>query len=239
MFVWVDLATPDAEAATAFYGDLFGWAATPPDEELGGYQNLLHEDRLVAGLTPMGGPIWMAHVGVDDADAAAARVSEAGGRVLYEPMDVADLGRLAICEDPGQAPFGLWQSGRHQGAQKRGAPVSLSWCERMGTGRDAAVTFYESVLGWNAATQDIAGVDYTVFEQGGQPVAGAAESDMDPHWLVWFEVAGVDGVAERAVQLGGVVESAPADIPGVGRAGVLADPHGARFGILQSEQPGE
>lgn len=238
MFVWVDLATPDAAAATQFYGDLFGWTATAPSEELGGYQNLSHEGRLVAGLTPMGGPIWMAHIGVDDADAATAAVAQAGGRALYEPMDVADLGRLAICEDPGQAPFGLWQAGRHRGAEKTGTPVSLTWCERLGRGRDAAEAFYGAAFGWTVERQDVAGVDYTVLSAG-RPVAGAAEMEADPHWLVWFEVAGLDAHAERAQALGGTLDAGPTDVPGVGRTAIVSDPHGARFGMLESETPDE
>jgi predicted enzyme related to lactoylglutathione lyase len=238
MFVWVDLATPDAEASARFYGELFGWTATEPNEDFGGYQNFSHEARLVAGLTPMGGPIWMSHIGVEDCDAAAKAVADNGGKVLYEPMDVGDLGRLAICEDPGQAPFGLWQPGRHTGTEKRGTPVSLTWCERLGGGLDEAVAFYTSVFGWSADTQEMAGVDYTVFTKGG-PVAGAAASDADPHWLVWFEVADVDAVVERATGLGAALEAGPADIPGVGRTAIVTDPHGARFGVLASETPDE
>ena len=46
---WIDLASTDAAGATAFYCDLFGWTATEPIENAGGYRMLLHDGRQVAG----------------------------------------------------------------------------------------------------------------------------------------------------------------------------------------------
>ena len=34
---WIDLYSSDTDKATAFYGDLFGWTAQPPEEGFGGY----------------------------------------------------------------------------------------------------------------------------------------------------------------------------------------------------------
>jgi len=33
---WIDLYSTDTDKATAFYRDLFGWNAEPPDEGFGG-----------------------------------------------------------------------------------------------------------------------------------------------------------------------------------------------------------
>ena len=49
---WIDLASTDAAGATEFYCELFGWTATEPIENAGGYRMLLHEGRQVAGLAP-------------------------------------------------------------------------------------------------------------------------------------------------------------------------------------------
>ncbi|MFL5844775.1 MAG: VOC family protein [Solirubrobacteraceae bacterium] len=237
--VWVDLATPDATASLAFYGGLFGWTATDPVQEFGGYQNLLLDGRHVAGLTPMGGPIWMTHFSTTDADVSAALVTENGGRIAYEPMDVADLGRLAICEDPQGAPFGLWQPGRHTGAELVNAPGALIWNELHSEELAAATPFYEAVLGWSAVAEEAGGHPYTVFTVGGRPVAGGSANGGTPHWLVWFGAADADATAARAQELGAELAMGPFDIDGVGRTAVLIDPQGASFGVLQSETPDE
>jgi hypothetical protein len=48
------------------------------------------------------------------------------------------------------------------------------------------------------------------------------------HWSVTFAVDDADGIAERAVELGGKVLAGPFDAPWV-RMAVIADPQGATF----------
>ena len=71
-------------------------------------------DKMVAGImdkAKTGAPDmpnhWMAYIGVDDVDAAAARVAGAGGTVLQDCFDVPNVGRIAIVQDPGGAVIGL------------------------------------------------------------------------------------------------------------------------------------
>lgn len=237
--VWVDLATPDAPASLAFYGELFGWTATEPDEGLGGYQNFLLDGRRVAGMSPMGGPIWMTHISAASADDAAALVTANGGKVLYEPMDVAELGRLAICEDPQGAPFGVWQPGLHRGAEAVNVAGALTWNEIHTTDVPGACAFYAAVFGWTPETVPMEGHDYVLFKLGERAIGGAGEVSDTPHWLAWFAVADADASAARATELGGSVHFGPFDVPGVGRTAILDDPHGARFGILRGETPDE
>jgi len=42
---------------------------------------------------------------VEDADAACARTEELGGRPLVPPMDLPEIGRFAILQDPVGAVF--------------------------------------------------------------------------------------------------------------------------------------
>ena len=103
---WVELSAPDTDAAAAFYGDLMGWSATEPGpvEETGGYRMFQQGDQRVAGLMghmQEGQPtIWATYVSVADADDTAAKVKDAGGNVMVEPMDVMDIGRMAFFVDP-------------------------------------------------------------------------------------------------------------------------------------------
>ena len=99
---WVDLSSPDPEASKAFYAGLFGWRAedTEPVEETEGYVMFKLKGRNVAGMSPIQddsqSPAWWTYVDTDDVDAAAARVTEAGGSIPVGPIDVVDAGRMAF-----------------------------------------------------------------------------------------------------------------------------------------------
>ena len=96
---WVDLGSPDLDAAVEFYGGLFGWEVPEPEnsEQTGGYRRATKDGKDVAGMMPLmqegQPPAWTTYVSVEDAEATAAEVREAGGSVMAEPMDVMDLGR--------------------------------------------------------------------------------------------------------------------------------------------------
>ena len=76
----------------------------------------MHDGKPVGGMMGLMDEnqpaVWSTYVSVDDADAAAGRVRDAGGTVLVEPMDVMDAGRMAFFMDPGGAAIGVWQPGR-------------------------------------------------------------------------------------------------------------------------------
>jgi len=249
---WVDLSTPDAAASAGFYGGLMGWSATEPDAsgETGGYQLFQQDGQTVAGLMPQtaeGQPTaWATYVSVDDADATAAKVSEAGGAVILPPMDVTDLGRMAMFADPTGAVFGIWQPREFAGADLVNEPNSLCWNEVMT--RDAARNreFYPAVFGWGIGEAGFTGApeSYVVWELDGRGIGGMMEmsepyfpADVPAHWSVCFAVADCDGTVARARELGGTVLVEPVDMP-IGRFATLADPHGASFAIVQPAPAG-
>ena len=100
---WVDLETPDPEAATRFYGGLFGWEVedrAPADQPFHYFEATLDGLR-VAGIGSQmedakGPPAWNTYVWVEDADATARAVLDAGGKVLAEPMEIPGAGRMAV-----------------------------------------------------------------------------------------------------------------------------------------------
>src|SRR4051794_14587835 len=103
---WVDLGTPDVDAAADFYRGLFGWEAEEagPADETGGYRMFRSNGKVVAGVgqLPADGqrPVWTAYISTDDADETARRIEEAGGTLIMSPFDVMDAGRMAIALDP-------------------------------------------------------------------------------------------------------------------------------------------
>ena len=106
-FVWYDLMSTDAKAAEAFYRGVVGWRmqdAGMPDRS---YTILSAGETAVGGLMPLppeacgagAKPVWSGYVAVDDVDAFAARVKQAGGAIHHPPDDIPGVGRFFI--DPG------------------------------------------------------------------------------------------------------------------------------------------
>jgi predicted enzyme related to lactoylglutathione lyase len=127
------LSTRDVASAKAFYGSVFGWGTLDlggGDDmwTLPAYGDHLEERTpgLRKNMAEMGAPEgfadvvaaiqripddrpntpahWSVTFGVDDADAAAAKAEELGGKVLVAPFD-APWVRLAVLADPAGATF--------------------------------------------------------------------------------------------------------------------------------------
>lgn len=261
---WVDTSQPDPEAAVAFYGGLFGWEfedAMPPDSP-GHYffARLRGGDVAAVGSSPEGGPqvaAWNTYVWVQDADEAAAKVLDSGGRVLTDPFDVMESGRMAVCADPEGAAFCVWQAKRHRGARIVNEPGSLNFNGLSTRDVEAAKVFYGSVFGWDTLSL---GGDTEMWRLAGygdflaqrdpelrkrmaetaaapngfedvvatlDPIAND-QPEVPPHWSVTFAVDDADATAERAAELGGRVDVQPFDAPWV-RMTVITDPQGATF----------
>ena len=106
---WVDLVTPDPEAAERFYGGLFGWTF-PEMADSGGYRLIRVGERSTGGILPQpeGPPTWIPYFGHEDVDRATGEIAERGGRVLNGPLSVPNGGRIAVVTDPQGALLALW-----------------------------------------------------------------------------------------------------------------------------------
>ncbi|HWM63433.1 MAG TPA: VOC family protein [Solirubrobacterales bacterium] len=237
---WIDLGTPDQDAAAEFYGALFGWSVEADEnaEETGGYRVATLRDKAIGGVMKLmeegQPPSWSTYIAVEDADATAAKAKEAGGSVMFEPMDVLDYGRMAFIVDPTGAVLGLWQPGKNIGAGLVNEPGALSWDELNTRDVDAAKSFYGSVFGWTFDEQGT----YTMILLGGNPVGGILNmaeqevpAEVPAHWQVYFAVEDTDATVETAKGVGGNVMLEPFDTP-VGRIAILTDPWGASFAVI-------
>jgi predicted enzyme related to lactoylglutathione lyase len=242
---WVDLATPDMKASTAFYNGMFGWDAhTSPDPATGGYTMFtLHGtegDEVAAAMPIMNEgqpPAWSTYVSVADLDATAQAVKSAGGTVYMEPMDVLEQGRICVFADDQGAFLGAWQPKDFHGAGIVNDPGTYCWSELACRDIEAAKNFYGSVFGWEGRTNAFGATTYTEWLAGGKTIGGMVgmseqwPDEVAPHWMVYFTVEDCDASAARAAELGGAVSVPPHDIP-IGRFSVLNDPSGAVFSII-------
>jgi uncharacterized protein len=236
--IWVDLSTTDVKSAGAFYSGLFGWQAQDLGPEAGGYNMMLLNGKMAAGLGPTQGPgqppAWSTYVKTEDAAATADKVKQAGGTVVMPPFDVMGQGHMGVFQDPGGAYFSVWQPGQHRGAEVVNDAGAFSWNELATRDIDGAKRFYAQVFGWGAETHG----DYTEWKVSGRSVAGAMPMgdryppQVPPHWLVYFTVTDCDASAAKAQQLGGQVLVPPMDVE-PGRFAVIQDPQGAVFGIIK------
>ena len=106
---WNDLLSPDVEASTAFYRDLFGWDITAIPGAEGQYWSISNGGKLNGGLMPLppgGHPAWNLYFGVEDAEATLQQATELGGATVMGPMPVPS-GRFAILRDPQNAVFSI------------------------------------------------------------------------------------------------------------------------------------
>lgn len=242
---YVELMTPDQEAAKAFYGPLFGWEFEDvPMGDAGYYVAVAKEGDSVAGISGQmpgmeGHPaFWGVYLTVDDVDAAAAKVAGAGGEVEAEPFDVMDLGRMAAIKDPTGARVNLWQAGTTAGTVRANEPGTPIWHELVTADVATATRFYGDVLGvtWEEMPMGD-GPAYTCLVVDGRQVGGAMPPPMEgipPYWGVYFNVTSVDDTVARAAELGGSVVAPAFEVPGVGRMVVLADPQGGVFNLMQN-----
>jgi len=260
---WVDTSQPDPDAAVDFYGGLFGWEfedAMPPDSP-GRYffARLRDGDVAAVGSQPEAGPptaVWNTYIWVDSADEAASKVLDAGGRVVTEPFDVMEAGRMAVFADPEGAAFCVWQAKEHKGARIVNEAGSLNFNSLNTRDAEGAKSFYGSVFGWETLhleggaeawrlpgygdflEQSDPGLRKRMADSGApdgfedvvatlNPIADNGP-DIPAHWSVTFAVEDADQTAKRAAELGGKVVVPPFDAPWV-RMTVIADPQGATF----------
>jgi predicted enzyme related to lactoylglutathione lyase len=244
---WVELSSSDLHSSASFYGRLMDWSVTEPGPpESGGYRMFQQDAKNVAGLMghmQEGQPTaWATYVSVADAGQTAEKVKAAGGSVIAGPMDVMELGRMAVFADPSGAVFGAWQPKTFAGADLVNEPNSLCWNEVLTRDAGAGKAFYPQVFGWSAGRPAFEGAPdtYTVWQLDGKPVGGMMQmseehfpSEIPSHWNVCFAVADCDATVARARELGASVTSEPVDVP-IGRFASLADPQGASFAIMQA-----
>ena len=246
--IWLDLSAADPDKARAFYSKVFGWKIeVNPDPQYGGYSLARIEGKDVAGIGPKqepGGPsAWMVYIGSNDAGDTVKKTQAAGGKVIVEPMQVGPQGRMVVIQDPSGAFLGVWEPGEMKGAGVRRAENSMSWAELNARGVDKTTDFYKKVFGWSIKTNDM-GPDqspYLEFQVNGESVGGGMEmnpmvpKEVPSYWMPYFGAKDVDKATERAKSAGAQEMLPPTDFPG-GRFSILADPEGATFGIMSTDQ---
>lgn len=237
---WVDLTIPDLDGALTFYGGLFGWEFEDQGEAAGHYHQSLKDGKRVAGIGPNqpGSPptaFWTTYLAGTDVDAHAAAISDAGGQVMFGPLQVLEEGRMVAAQDPAGALFGIWEPGEHKGAQLADEHAAFSWCELLTGDLAGAVRFYGSLFDYAFEPLPEEPEDYQVLKVGDAYVGGIWKlADGTPaHWMPYFKFDDVDAGFDRARELGAELVAEPVDSQ-YGRWATLRDPQGAVFRLIST-----
>ncbi len=113
------------------------------------------------------------------------------------------------------------------------------WNHLVTPDQKASGTFFSKLLGWTLKELDAGPLGvYSLFQKHGRDVAGMMNPTVDytrklgARWYAYIAVDDVDECARRVPQLGGEVIVPPHDVPGVGRACLVADPMGAAITLV-------
>ena len=245
--IWAELVTPDLAGAKRFYGVLFGWTFQDIHAGRIDYSVARVNGVPVAGLVqrprPPGRqsqPAWLTFLSVTDVTAAARAIKANGGKQLRSPHAYRERGRQAVYVDPQGAMFAIMNSRSGDPPDAPVAPGEWTWSALVtrDPGTDAA--FYQDVFGYEVFDASEAGesdFDHLVLASEDtarasiNPLPGSAPTH--PQWVDFVRVTDIATAAAKATQLGGRVLVEPRRDRHGGRVALIADPTGARVGLLE------
>jgi predicted enzyme related to lactoylglutathione lyase len=246
-FVWTDLSTPDADAASTFYSSLLGWTIDRDESEMGVYLIGELAGRDVAGMMAQSPdqagvpPMWTIYLASDRLEATIDRVTQHGGRVVAPPFPIPD-GRIAIVADPTGGSFALAEWPGEGGFETYGEPGAVCWAELLTPDVPSAVEFYSAVFGWVAKTEPSeTGGSYTTFSHHGEQVLGLMPMpEMVPagapaFWQVYFQVEDLDATVAAATSAHATVLVPKMQVGEHSWFATIQDPQGATFSLFAGE----
>ena len=244
-FIWYELITPDPDAAEAFYRPLFGWSSADPGYPGIEYRILSTADSAVGGLmrTPAGAampPVWLSYVAVDDVDAVAKAVGDAGGAIHMPPQDIPNVGRFAFVADPQGALFYVMRGASQEKslafAWDRPRDGHFAWNELMTSDPAAAWAFYGARFDWSQdGAMDMGPMgQYEFIRHDGMIGAIMRKPPEAPvsAWNFYVRVPDIDAAAALVRKGGGTIMHGPHEIPGGEYSMNVLDPQGAHIGLV-------
>jgi predicted enzyme related to lactoylglutathione lyase len=114
--VHFEIPADDLERAKKFYGDLFGWKI---EKVAGPMEYWMISTTDEAGNKAVGGGMMARqhpqqtitnYIDVPSVDEHAAKVEQAGGKVVVPKTPVPGFGYFAVCLDPENNAFALWEN---------------------------------------------------------------------------------------------------------------------------------
>lgn len=217
---WVDTSVSTSlqrQGLIDFYSALFGWEFDVNAPETGFYSIARNKGKAVLGIgeQPGGQGQWVTYFSTSDIERTAERVKDNGGNVFVPPMQVMDVGWMALVMDPTGAVHGLWQPITFPGFEVVYEPNSLGWFDHVSEDAQKAAKYYENVLG-NGIEPD-SQENMTILRRGEQWFASLTQEEsanQPPQWTPVFVVESLDRTKEQVKELGGTIVIDEIAVPG-------------------------
>lgn len=248
-FVWYELMTADSAGAQRFYPPITGWGTEKWDAPNTDYGMWTAAGQAFAGIIQLTAtqrsqgmqPQWLAYVAVDNVDMTLAKATSLGAKITVPAMDVPDVGRMAVIQDPQGATIAVYRASSprpgYDGTPKLGTP---SWHELCTVDYKAALSFYSALFGWQKiAEEDVGGgMLYLTFGINGKQYGGMfnrnPQWNQPVSWTCYMTVRDVNASAGAIKRGGGKVTNGPMEVPGGGWIANAADPQGTSFAVFQA-----
>ena len=239
-FSWIDLTSPDQEAAKRFYGELLGWSFQDLPVGDGAYYTMAMIDgaqrrrdraaaRPAARRRRPAAVELVHHRGRAPTPPWSGRTS-LGGSAHAPAFDVMDAGRMAVLQDPQGAYFMVWEPRQQprRRARQRAGRADLERAHHAGPGRVRGLLRRPVRLDH----RDRAGPDGVPRDQQRRRAperrdapADAARRRRRSGWSTSAPPTS-SPTAAKVTELGGTVLAPPMAIEGMGEIAVAADPLG-------------
>jgi predicted enzyme related to lactoylglutathione lyase len=248
-FAWYELMTSDTDAAGKFYSDVVGWS-THKMPSAGGmeYTTFNIGEVGIAGMLKLEGHTgWIGYLVVDDVDAHADKIVEAGGKLWRPPTDVPGMLRFAVMSDPQGAAIAIFTPNPAMPSPQRPEPPAVGtvgWHELYTRDLEAGFDFYHKLFGWTKLSDmDMGPMGvYRVVDQGDNKAMGDAGMMAKPehvpvsHWNFYLHVDSIGAAIKRVNAGGGKVLNGPMQVPGGAWVINGQDPLGANFSLVSDKE---
>lgn len=248
-FGWYELMTSDTKAAGRFYSGVVGWTTKEMPSNNGMEYTTFNIGNVgIAGmLTIPGHAAWIGYIAVDDVDAHAQKIVEAGGKLLRPIADVPGMLRFAVMSDPQGAAIVVFTPNPAMPSSERPAPSTpgtIGWHELYTTDLEAGFDFYAKLFGWTKVSDmDMGSMGtYRILDQGDHKEMGdggmmrkGPEIPM-PCWNFYFNVDSIRAAVQRVEAGGGKVVNGPMQVPGDLWIIQGTDPQGAMFSLVSDKE---
>jgi len=219
MPVWIDVmtqTTQEREALMAFYTAVFGWEWDVGGPEMGYYSIANSSGRPVMGLgeTEEGRGVMVTYFSTDDIQATTQRALAMGATVVMGPMDVMDIGAMAVLVDPTGGVHGLWQPKTFHGFGVVYEPNAPGWFDHTSGDPASAAAYYRELTGHTLGQPE---GDMRILMNGEQWFASISEDHMGREGAAWNPIFVVDSLArvrDLVRSLGATVVLEEMEVPG-------------------------
>ncbi|WOJ94343.1 VOC family protein [Congregibacter variabilis] len=258
-FIWHDLISDDPKGTETFYGALFGWEFRSLELLGANYWVISLDGTPIAGMVEQSGLAaqqdisqWMSVISVADAHAAVQVVTDAGGRVLREPVSIGDRGVIAVFTDAQGAHFATLTtpSGDPQDSESLPQEGAFLWHELWTSDVSQATKLYAKLGSLEAVAHsgeraDGSEIDFRVLRSDKLTRAGIRslpDPQMPSLWMPYLRVESIDRLKQlllRIPEVGGQVLVPAMPRPAGGYVSVIAGPSGAPIALQTwgSDQP--